>query len=443
MPYPSQPSPRLAAAVQRLDSRHNWEGVSRRRMRQDLAPVVDLLGALGNPQRCFRSVHVAGTKGKGSVASMVAEGLRLAGIQTGIYASPHVERINERVRIKGVAVADDVLGGWLDRALDALETCRARESAAREATWFDTLTAAAFLGFAESECAWVVAECGLGGRLDSTNVLLPDLCVLTGVELEHTEVLGDTRAAIAREKAGILKLGVPLVTSLSITDEAGAVVAHRGEELDLRIHRPRESTWARAGISERNLLLADLALQVLEDAGALGPGGRPPASAIVRGASLPGRLEVFRSGGPPVVLDGAHVPGSVKGVLKELSVHSDLHGAPHVVLALALDKDQEGILKALAGHVDSVICTSMGTSAFREPATVHAGAVEAGLSAETAESPIEALQRAQERAASEGGWVLVIGSLYLAGALRPDLTARETNEPCSPSSPTCSSRTPS
>ena len=231
------PSGQLAKAVRRLDDLHNWEGVPRKRMRQDLAPVSDLLEALDNPQGRFRSVHVAGTKGKGSVAGMGAGGLRSAGGRVGVYASPHVERINERLCINGIQADDGDLAEWLGRALDALEDCRVRGNDAVGATWFDTLTAAAFLGFAESGCEWVVAECGLGGRLDSTNVLLPELCILTGVELEHTEILGDTRAAIATEKAGILKAGVPLVTSLLERDEAGAPVARRAAELAVAVRK--------------------------------------------------------------------------------------------------------------------------------------------------------------------------------------------------------------
>ncbi|HJO25832.1 MAG TPA: bifunctional folylpolyglutamate synthase/dihydrofolate synthase [Planctomycetota bacterium] len=437
------PSGQLAKAVRRLDDLHNWEGVPRKRMRQDLAPVSDLLEALDNPQGRFRSVHVAGTKGKGSVAGMVAEGLRSAGGRVGVYASPHVERINERLCINGIQADDGDLAEWLGRALDALEDCRVRGNDAVGATWFDTLTAAAFLGFAESGCEWVVAECGLGGRLDSTNVLLPELCILTGVELEHTEILGDTRAAIATEKAGILKAGVPLVTSLLERDEAGAPVARRAAELAVAVSRPAAEDWEPAGVARRNLLLAELALEVLAAMGALPAGQRPSSEDLASGARLPGRLELFRPAGPAVVLDGAHVPGSVSAVLTELGDRQGLSGRPQAVLALALDKDQEGILKALAGRVDSVICTSMGAPAFREPAALCAAAEEAGLAAETAANPLEALALAQQRAASCGGWVLAIGSLYLAGALRPHLRQLEATAPCSPSSPISCSRTPS
>ncbi|MAE27539.1 MAG: cyanophycin synthetase [Planctomycetota bacterium] len=434
---------RLALETQRLDRLHNWEGVPRRRMRQDLAPVLDLLEALGNPQRGFRSIHVAGTKGKGSVADMLAAGLGRADLRVGVYASPHVERINERVRIEGHEAADDDLAKWLGRALDALEACRNRGSAGRGATWFDTLTAAAFLGFQEAKCQWVVAECGLGGRLDSTNVLVPELCILTGVELEHTEVLGDTRGAIAAEKAGILKAGVPLVTSLAAHDEAGEVVARHAKELGVEIRRPQAAAYEEAGLARRNTLLAELALVVLEEAGAFPAGRRPAAEELAAGSRLPGRLELFRTDGPPVVLDGAHVPSSVAAVLHELAQHPELSGRPQAVFALAVDKDQEGILKALAAGVDSVICTSLGTPAFRESEALCVGARAAGIVAETAANPREALTRAQQRAASRGGWVLVIGSLYLAGALRPHLRQLEATAPCSPSSPTSCSRTPS
>jgi dihydrofolate synthase/folylpolyglutamate synthase len=193
-------SPRdLASAKLRLDALVDWERRARSGMRPQLEPVRDLCQRLGDPHTRWRCVHVTGTKGKGSTAHLVATALQKAGWRTGLYTSPHVERVQERIRIHGAEVSDEVMASALHRALDAREDAMRAQTPADDATWFDVLTAAAFLIFAEESCAWVVLEVGLGGRLDSTNIATGEVCVVTNVELEHCDVLGPTRAAIARE----------------------------------------------------------------------------------------------------------------------------------------------------------------------------------------------------------------------------------------------------
>ena len=199
------PKSRLAAAVARMDALSNWERRPRRRMRPTLEPVLDLLGRIGSPERAFRAVHVAGSKGKGSLTALVAAGLERGGLATGTYLSPHVERINERVRIGGADVQDGPLAEALEEVLAARGAATEAGDPGKDATWFDTLTAAAFLIFQRAGVEWAAVECGLGGRLDSTNVIVPEVCAITTIELEHTSVLGGTRELIAAEKAGILK----------------------------------------------------------------------------------------------------------------------------------------------------------------------------------------------------------------------------------------------
>ena len=191
-------SPRLEAVLERLDRLVDWERRDRStgpagRMRQSIDPTRDLLERLGSPERSWKSVHVAGTKGKGSVASLIAAGLRGWGADEGVYASPHVERVQERVKIRGAEVESDQLAAALERTLDAREQAVAEDTAAREATWFDVLTGAALVVLTEAGVEWAVLECGLGGRLDSTNAVASTLAVLTSVDLEHTAILGATR----------------------------------------------------------------------------------------------------------------------------------------------------------------------------------------------------------------------------------------------------------
>ncbi len=402
----------------RLDQLSDWEKRPRRKMRVSLDPVRDLLERLGTPHSGPHVVHVAGSKGKGSVAALVAAGLARAGKRVGVDASPHVERMNERVTLDGVAVDDEALAAALERVLDVRARATSEGSAGRDATWFDTVTAAALFVFAEARVDWIVAECGLGGRLDSTNVLDGDVCAITNIELEHTVVLGDTRAKIAAEKAGILKPGCALVTPLEPGDEAGDVIAARAAELGVPVSRPPSDP---ASLEERNARLARLALDVLGRRGHTGIDGSLLDAAAGERARLPGRMERWTRAGVTVVLDGAHTPASTRAVLEDLKRDPGLPGPPVVVLALALEKDLPGVLKALSGTADRVFCTSVGGPLHRTPEEIEGLALAAGLAAETVAVPRVALDRALGVAAAGGRWVLAIGSLYLAGELRPTL----------------------
>lgn len=440
------PGPPLEEALARLDRLVDWERRDRSAARFSVEPARDLLRRLGSPERSLRVVHLAGSKGKGSTASLVAQGLLGAGLRVGRYSSPHVERVNERVEIGGREVSDEVLAEGLTRALDALEAGRSESGAAAEATWFDVLTAAAIRILARARVEWAVVEVGLGGRLDSTNALEAELAVVTNVELEHTQVLGDTRAKIAREKAGILKPGAAALTGLPVSgsdggpDEAAAVLEERAAELGLVLLRPPRielgGSPGAVGMEERNRELAALALDELGRRGCRGSDGRRLSGGLldaeaVRRARLPGRMEVFEAGAsrPTVVLDGAHVPGSLRALLEELRGRPGLEARPVVVLGLARDKDLGGVLKALLGEADRVLCTSVGTDLHFSAEELARGARRVGLAAETAAVPRDAYLRALEHT-GPGGWVLATGSLYLAGALRPLLTSPHEKAEC-------------
>jgi len=409
---PTTDRTRLARAVARLDELVDWERRDRSGgMDRSLAPICDILTRLGDPHRSWRAVHVAGSKGKGSVCALVAAAMARAGRRVGVYASPHVERVNERVRIDGREVGDAALAAGLEAAWEARSQALHAGSAGRAATWFDLVTAAAFRVFARAEVEWAVVECGLGGRLDSTNVLASPFCAVTTVELEHTSVLGTSRAAIAREKGAILGPGGTLVTgasdpaALAVLEE---IAAGRGGRL---VVVPQAG-----GFEPRNLALAAALLE------ALGPPYGPELldEDVRRAARLPARDERFALGGVPVVLDAAHVAESVAILMAELALDPRLRALPQVVCALGRDKDAAAILKALAGRADRVFGTSSRAGPLLSAGDLAEAARRAGLSAEAVEEPREALRRALERAAG-GGWVLIIGSFYLAGELRPEL----------------------
>jgi len=420
---------RLAEALARLDALVNWERRDRdAAMRRGIEPVADVLERLGGPTARFRSVHVAGTKGKGTTSSLVATALAKAGLRTGLYTSPHVDRIHERIRIDGRDVDDATLARALELALGARERALAEGTPGGAATWFDLVTAAAFLIFDEAKIEWAVVECGLGGRLDSTNVIQGEVCIVTNIDLEHTAVLGDSLAAIAREKGGILKRGATLVTGVLPDPEAspGEDPARILDEIarDRRcpVLRPRELAPT---MLFRNVDLARLALDELGARGVRDREGWPVSGRLlddetIAEARLPGRLEKRSRKGVRIVIDAAHVPSSVRMVLEELATDPHLRGPPVVLIALGRDKNAREIFRILAGVADTVVCTTVPSGPLSAAEVLAEEAQRAGLGAETAADPLAAYARALELA-EDGRWVLVIGSFYLAGAIRESL----------------------
>lgn len=417
----------------RLDALIDWERRDRSAgMRVDTAPIEDLLARLGSPQGGAWAVHVTGSKGKGSVCAWIEAGLRAAGYSTGRYASPHVETLEERVLVDGRPIRPELLDAALERVLDTLDAARAAGSAASDATWFDVLTAAAFVAFRTVGVERWVVECGLGGRLDSTNVLAARHCVLTGIELEHTAVLGPTREAIAGEKAGILWPGSAAVVGLAPPDggdRASAAIAARASAVgtDLRWCPPEPE----AGLERRNRRLAGALLDLAGERGERSRDGQRPLSAALLEAVgrgdlfLPGRLERFELGGKALVLDGAHTAESVALVRAELE--GQLPGRPVVVLALGKDKDPEAVLKPLVGWADSVLCSAADPVRHLSPESLSQRARAIGLEAKTASSPRAALDQALTD--GEAPWILGIGSLVLVGALRPHCRPSPTSGP--------------
>jgi dihydrofolate synthase/folylpolyglutamate synthase len=416
----------LARAMARLDALTDWERRPRTKMRVGLEPIRDLAARLGGPQKSFRAVHVAGTKGKGSVSALIEAALAHAGLRVGRYGSPHVERITERVSVQGHDVDEPTLARALNRALDAYEAARTAGTPAADATWFDLLTTAAFIIFAETQREWAVIEVGLGGRLDSTNVVDGEIAVVTNIELEHTEILGKTRAAIAREKVGILKPGAVLITTLDADDEAGHVLQARADELGSRVRRTRLD--ASVPIEQINLSLAAAVLGELRRKGVSARSGEPVGAALLDGdtraaARLPGRMERFDvqigARGLPVVLDGAHVPFNIGAVLRDLALAKDLSGPCVAIVALAADKDAEGFVAELAGRASTIVFTDLpGSSRGRPPAELQALANSLGLTSEVEPDAERALRRGLELGRQANAWLLITGSLYLVGALR-------------------------
>jgi dihydrofolate synthase/folylpolyglutamate synthase len=292
-----------------------------------LERIQAVLDALGRPQDRCRFIHVAGTNGKGSVCAMVESGLRAHGVRTGLFTSPHLAEPTERIRIDGAPIAHERFTAAFNRVHACAEQMLAAGTIDLHPTYFETVTAMAMLVFAEEQTGMVVLEVGLGGRLDATNVVHPELCVITPVDFDHEAYLGRGLEAIAGEKAGILKPGVPAVFARQ-RPEAAAVLDRRAADRGISVRRTGECRVHNLELSARgstfqvnglritcplpgehqveNALTAALALQ----AWGVAPGAIEAGIATTR---WPGRLELVAEH-PETIVDGAHNPAGARAL---------------------------------------------------------------------------------------------------------------------------------
>ncbi len=395
-----------------------------------------LCAAAGSPERTFRSIHVAGTKGKGSVASMCASILDAAGIRAGLYVSPHVTGYRERITLAGRELSEEsyaAAGAEVHEAVDSL----AREDPAFAPSFFELLTLLAFVAFRREGCEWTVLETGLGGRLDATNVVIPEVSVLMPIGIEHSEYLGSTIPEIAREKAGIIKAGRPAVIA-RMDPVAAEVMRSRARELGSEVLDAASLTKvasatptidgtqaslvieARPGKIDRFEILLPLigriqaenaavaALAVMRALPSIG------ADAVIAGLSrvrIPARFEVARRS-PLLVVDGSHTPASVACALDSWLAVNGRGGT--LVFACAADKDARGMASALAPAFDRVMVTKPGDFKKSSPLEAFEAFVATGKPSYLFEDPLEALAAATAR----GSPALVTGSFYLAAIAR-------------------------
>ena len=397
-----------------------------------LAPMLELLALLGDPHQAYPTVHITGTNGKGSTAQYITRLLSATELSVGLYTSPNLERINERIVWDGHWIADDDLARILTLIREVLPLMTLRPSR------FELLTAAAFVHFAEVGAEVAVIEVGLLGRFDATNVIDADVAVLTNIGKDHTDGLGDWRAKVAAEKAGIIKpdshvvLGSPFGELRPIIDaEASAGVWELGTDVDLV-----SNDLAVGG----RLVTVTTPLGTYEDvfvpmfgehqganvATALAAVdaffGRSLDNELVQAAlaetELPGRFELVGND-PTVILDGGHNPDGLMTVKHTLDEAFARVGSWVLVVGFLDGKDPKEMLEAIdAADFDAVIvCTPRWSRAI--PAeTVAAAANDLGLDVEIVEDPVEAFRRARA-VSSDEDLVLVAGSMYIVGNIRP------------------------
>ncbi len=422
-----------AEALQYLDSFLNYEQTVQYHYPEafSLDRVRALLSRLGDPQNRYPTLHVAGTKGKGSTCVFAASILQAAGLRTGLYTSPHLFSIRERFQINGVPISEPEMTG----VVDALR----RVSPEKELTYFEVTTACAFLHFARSGVDAAVIEVGLGGRLDATNVLNPAVTAITPVSLDHMDKLGNTLAQIAGEKAGIVKSGIPVVVSpqppeavetIERTAQKQGAPLHRLER-EVSVREPKISLQGSTAsfqtpvrlyrqvqvplLGRHQLINAAAAIRLTElfaERGAVPALSEESVTQGIARVRWPGRCQLVE-GTPPVILDGAQNAESAR-VLKE-TVRELFPGRPVIlIVGTSADKDLEGMAGVWGAWAKRVILTRAAHPRAASLDSLEKAFAAAAVSVERSESVDEALQKAKEKTAP-GDLIAVSGSLFVAG----------------------------
>src|ERR1700719_1814423 len=406
----------------------------------DLENILVLAERLVRPDRAYPSAHIAGTNGKGSTAAFLESILRHAGFRTGLNTSPHLENINERIRIAGEEISDEAFADVLTRILSTTEELLASGSLRAHPTYFECVTAMAFQYFAEARVDFGVFEVGLGGRLDATNILTPVVSVITRIDFDHENFLGHSLREIAGEKAGIVKESVPLVLAAQ-QPEAREVILGRAKESRCPVietpvayrvdQETMENGCVRGRITEvssgwsatlapqlagrfqlQNAINAVAAARLLS-----ARGYRIPDKAIEGGISAaiwPGRLEKLQSG-PDIYMDGAHNPGAAR----ELAAFWEENFAGRkifVVYGACRDKALDEIAGVLFPRAAEVVFTEPRTSRAISAAQLSEIAAHHATRSSVMADAEQALDYVLSKAAPQDA-ILVTGSLYLVGQL--------------------------
>ena len=410
----------------------SFQTAGRKAYREGLDNIINMCHVMGDPQCDYMTIHVAGTNGKGSVAHMLASILQAAGYRTGLYTSPHLESFRERIRIDGEPVSEEGVAEFM--------TVYGSEMKRMQLSYFEMTTAMAFKWFSQSAVDVAVIETGLGGRLDATNVIEPVLSVITNVTVDHSDILGDTPAKIAAEKAGIIKKNIPVVVGRSDPETDRVFVVRAGESNSVLVFADRlytVSECASSGMSKcfaladsrtgterivetdlcgdyqrENVVTVMAAVGMLNgcrklhiDDSAVGTGFR---TAALR-TGLRARWQVLADA-PLTVVDGGHNPDAVSKITAQLA--REHFEKLFMVIGFSADKDTDCILRMLPREA-YYIFTGANSSRAMSAAELARRASTFGLCGEIADTPAAALAKARQMA-SPHDMIFVGGSLYLA-----------------------------
>lgn len=417
----------------------------------DLDRMRALLKKLGNPQDTFRAVHVAGTKGKGSTCTMIANMLRACGYRVGLYTSPHLVDIRERIVVNGEMISHYDFNK-LTRLLET-HVSKAKPTP----TYFDVLTAMALKYFADQKVDIAVVECGLGGRLDSTNVLKPEVTAITSISKDHMAQLGHTLARIAEEKAGIFKPGVPAVTIQQdpavepvlqrIAQKVGAPLDVCGKSIEFSYRFESSRMLGRHNrvclttatskfehlavplFGEHQAINCGLALAVIDKLKGRGiPIDDAKAMDGLSKTTIEGRMEIVKHSTPKVIVDGAHNAASIDAMMRAIGQHIP-YDSMIVIFGCCGDKDVDGMLERITSGADKVIFTRVNNIRSSDPHELAARYTELyGKMAQVAETLEEALSIAN-RAVTKEDLICVTGSFYLVGEAKKHFSAAAPTKP--------------
>lgn len=412
-------------------------GLRRFGIKLGLETIGKILESLGNPHKSFKCIHVAGTNGKGSIASALASILHASGYKTGLYTSPHLVRFNERICINNEPVSDeDVINSYE-------KVKKVQQKADRGLTFFEYTTAMAFYEFARQKVEWAVIETGMGGRLDATNIIEPSVSIISNLSIEHTTYLGDSIAQIAEEKGGIIKENTPVVTGVrqkdavsilkKIAQEKSAPFYHFSEDFKVeRIQEQRfnyfgiENVWRDMQTGLQGSYQLDNAALVLAACEILGRSeAKLPLQCIKDGLEQnkwPGRLEIV-STSPFVVIDGAHNLDAAENLAKYLSENLSDRKLT-LVVGILDDKPYTAILQSLLPVCNRVIITQPKIDRSLVPEKLSLIAKEMVSDVKIIADVAEAVKYAIKTASPEDA-VCIGGSLYVVGEAKEALDSED------------------
>ena len=403
-----------------------------------LARMEKVLSSLGNPHKKIKTVHIAGTKGKGSTATMLANMLEANGYKVGLYTSPHVIHLHERIAVDSQMISDHEMLGLLNRAYAPIEKLAKTEPP----SFFEVMTALAFMYFADNKVDIAVIETGLGGRLDSTNVIMPEVIGITNLSIDHQAQLGNTLSSIAKEKAGVFKVGVPVITvqqhpdAMKVlkaqADAAKAPLCVTGKDIDFsfrfetsREHGPHNRICLSTPTSKfehlrvplhgrHQAINCGLALGILDKLKAKGYEiDNEKAITGLEKVSLAGRMEMI-SANPRIMIDGAHNAASIEALMQAIG-QSIPYDSMVVIFGCNEDKDVRGMLHQLQYGADKVVFTRSNSSKAMPPENLAELYNEmCGKMCQHAPSLGEAFLLAKSAVSGED-LICITGSFYLIG----------------------------
>ena len=407
-------------------------GLRRFGIKLGLSTIRQILSGLGNPQNTYACVHVAGTNGKGSVASSLASILNQAGYKTGLYTSPHLVHFNERIQVNNRPIANKSV-------VASYNTINQVHFGKRKPTFFEFATVMAFFEFARQKVDWAVIETGMGGRLDATNIIRPQLSIITNVSLEHREYLGNTLEQISGEKAGIIKKRIPVITGIrqkkalavveKIAAEKSAPLLRLGKEFKVRrslsgtfSYRGVEAVWKNLKTGLLGNYQVDNAALVLAACEMLQKRGGILSAENIQAGLLnnrwPGRLEIV-SDEPRIILDGAHNFIAARNLSRFLSANFAERNIT-MVIGILDDKPYNAMLKCLLPMANRVILTRAKINRALEPEKLEALAKKMVPQVTTIADVTQALKYAIETV-SPKDIICVAGSLYVVGEAKEAL----------------------